>query len=51
MFTRDLVQAQRITGHSDPKLTVRSYTHVGVEEVRAVGSLPGMPEEGRRLGA
>ena len=37
-----LVHAQRILGHSDPKLTARAYTHLGVEELRAaVERLPG----------
>ncbi len=29
-----LVQAQRLLGHSDPKLTAVTYTHVDVEELR-----------------
>jgi site-specific recombinase XerD len=29
-----LVQAQHLLGHSDPKLTARIYTHVGVEDLR-----------------
>lgn len=28
------VVAQRITGHSDPKLTARVYTHFGAEDLR-----------------
>jgi integrase len=36
-----LAQAQRILGHSDPKLTARIYTHLGVEDLRdAVESIP-----------
>ena len=30
-----LVQAQRLLGHSDPKLTARVYTHLQVEDLRA----------------
>jgi integrase len=29
-----LVQAQRLLGHADPKLTARVYTHLGVEDLR-----------------
>ena len=29
-----LVQAQQILGHSDPKLTARVYSHLGVEDLR-----------------
>jgi integrase len=47
-----LVQAQRILGHSDPKLTARIYTHVGIEELReAMDSLPGTTEPARKKGA
>jgi len=47
-----LVQAQRILGHSDPKLTAKIYTHVGVEELReAVERLPGVTERAKRVGA
>jgi integrase len=36
-----LAQAQRILGHSDPKLTARIYTHLGVEDLReAVEAIP-----------
>lgn len=36
-----MVQAQRLLGHADPRLTMAIYTHVGVEELRgAVESLP-----------
>ena len=38
-----LVQAQRILGHSDPKLTSAHYTDLGAEDLRAaVESLPAM---------
>jgi integrase len=29
-----LVQAQQILGHSDPRLTARTYAHLGVEDLR-----------------
>ncbi len=36
-----LAQAQRLLGHSDPKLTMAIYTHLGIEDLRgAVESLP-----------
>ena len=39
-----LVHAQRLAGHSDPKLTAQVYTHVGVDELRgAIDRLPGTP--------
>ena len=39
-----LVHAQRLLGHSDPKLTAGIYTHLGVEELRAaVETLPADP--------
>ena len=38
-----LVQAQRILGHSDPKLTVQAYTHLDAEDLRAaVNALPAL---------
>ena len=38
-----LVQAQHLLGHSDPKLTARIYTHVGIEDLRhAVDSVAGL---------
>lgn len=38
-----LVHAQRILGHSDPKLTAQSYVDVDVEDLRpAVSSLPSL---------
>ncbi len=30
-----LIQAQKLLGHSDPKLTAAIYTHLGVEDLRA----------------
>src|SRR5688572_13509585 len=39
-----LVLAQRLLGHSDPKLTARVYSHVEVEDLRgAVVALPATP--------
>lgn len=36
-----LQMAQRLLGHSDPKLTAQIYTHVEVEDLRdAVATLP-----------
>jgi integrase len=29
-----IAHAQRLLGHADPKLTMRAYTHLGVEELR-----------------
>ena len=29
-----IAQAQRLLGHADPKLTMRAYTHLGVEDLR-----------------
>ncbi|MCC7172813.1 MAG: tyrosine-type recombinase/integrase [Planctomycetes bacterium] len=29
-----LIQAQRLLGHSDPKLTARTYSHLEVEDLR-----------------
>ncbi len=38
-----LVHAQRLLGHSDPKLTAQVYTHLDVEDLRdAVGGLPSL---------
>ena len=30
-----LAQAQKLMGHSDPKLTAKTYTHLEVEDLRA----------------
>jgi integrase len=47
-----LAQAQRILGHSDPKLTAKIYTHVGVDELRdAVDRLPSTADQAKRVGA
>jgi len=35
-----LVHAQRILGHSDPKLTAQAYTHLDVEDLRAAVEIP-----------
>jgi integrase len=36
--------AQRLLGHSDPKLTARIYTHIEVEDLRdAVEAIPQIP--------
>ena len=36
-----IAQAQKLLGHSDPRLTMAIYTHLGTEELRgAVESLP-----------
>ncbi len=38
-----LVQAQRILGHSDPKLTAQAYTSLDAEDLReAVNALPAL---------
>jgi site-specific recombinase XerD len=38
-----LAQAQRLLGHSDPKLTASIYTHLEPEDLReAVEGLPGL---------
>jgi integrase len=39
-----LQMAQRLLGHSDPKLTARIYTHIEVEDLRdAVEAIPQIP--------
>ena len=38
-----LVQAQRLLGHSDPKLTAQVYTHLEVEDLR--GAIDSIGEE------
>jgi len=35
-----LVHAQRILGHSDPKLTAQAYTHLDVEDLREAVEIP-----------
>ena len=47
-----LVQAQRLLGHSDPKLTAQVYTHLDVEDLReAVEALARVPgdRDGRQV--
>jgi integrase len=37
-----LLQAQQLMGHSDPRLTAETYTHLGVKDLReAVERLQG----------
>ena len=41
-----LVQAQRLLGHSDPKLTAQIYTHLDVEDLRsAIDGLGPRPKQ------
>ena len=40
-----LTHAQLVLGHSDPKLTARIYTHLGVQDVRASMERIGSPTE------
>jgi hypothetical protein len=36
-----LIEAQKLLGHSDPKLTAQIYTHLEVEQLRdAIDKLP-----------
>ena len=39
-----LVVAQRLLGHSDPKLTARAYVHLDVEDIRT--AIEGLPHAG-----
>ena len=44
-----LVQAQRLLGHSDPKLTAQAYTALDAEDLRhALEQLPVMQTEETR---
>ena len=40
-----LVQAQRLLGHSDPKLTAQAYTDLDAEDLR--GAVEGLPALGK----
>lgn len=43
-----VAQAQRLMGHSDPKLTMRAYTHLGVEDLRgAIAAISAGPEQSK----